>query len=252
MMGSPLTEAGGQWDEELHRVILTHDFYMKDTPVTQLEFQILVGHNPSFYDECGHDCPVDDITWHDAVYYCNLMSEEAQLPQCYDCVEEDGKKKCELSKKRYITPYDCPGYRLPTEAEWEYAARAGTQTATYNGDLTNETLHCEMPNPVLDPIAWFCGNVDGKPHPVAQKKPNDFGLYDMSGLTWEWCYDWYEEYPTVEVKDPDGPLYATKRVIRGGDQSGDARLARSANRLDLFPSDHMIDLSFRPVRTAID
>jgi formylglycine-generating enzyme required for sulfatase activity len=138
-------------------------------------------------------------------------------------------------------------YRLPTEAEWEYAARAGSRTALANGNL--EGLYCEK-YPNLDRLSWYCGNSDGKVHPAAEKQPNRWGLYDMHGNVQEWCQDWYAEYPKGPVTDPEGPDSGSYRIMRGGNWYDNAYLCRSAYRYYHRTSYYDSILGFRLVREA--
>lgn len=147
-----------------------------------------------------------------------------------------------------MTPYACPGYRLPTEAEWEYAARAGTTTATYNGTGDNMHLACEQPNPVLDTIAWFCGNSVGSTKIVATRVANAWGLADMLGNVKEWTGDWRAAYPAGPLTDPWGSATGTARVIRGGGIFSNANDVRAAARTQIEPYSSASDLGFRPVR----
>jgi formylglycine-generating enzyme required for sulfatase activity len=137
---------------------------------------------------------------------------------------------------------------LPTEAEWEYAARAGTTGGTYNG--TSTLTDCTMPNTVLDPIAWFCGNASSTTHEVGTRDPNPWGLYDMLGNVYEWCHDWYVEgLGTGAVTDPWGPVTGSYRVSRGGSWSYDARYARAAYRHDRDPGNRFYYIGFRLARS---
>ena len=133
---------------------------------------------------------------------------------------------------------------MPTESEWEYAARAGTTTGTYNG--TSELTNCAEPNTVLDPIAWFCGNAGTVTFAVKGKQANAWGLFDMLGNVWEWVWDWYGAYPTGTVTDPTGSSTGTDRVERGGAWADGARATRAANRNYFVPVTHASKLGFRP------
>ena len=158
------------------------------------------------------------------------------LPRCY--ADDDG---------RTFAGLDCQGYRLPTEAEWEYAARAGTQTAFYTGEITQ--TDCDTVDPNLNAAGWYCGNAGGATHPVGQKQPNAWGLYDMHGNVWEWVHDWDGDYPAGDAVDPLGPAAGDNRVRRGGLWLSDAQYARAAFRNSLNPDNGSANaLGFRPAR----
>ena len=213
-MGSPTDEPGRDSDETQHQVTLTQDFYMMTTEVTQTQWEAVMGSNPSYYDSCGGDCPVETVSWNDIQDFIAALNAM------------DGRI-----------------YRLPTEAEWEYAARAGTTTAFYNGRITE--TGCTPLDPNLDAIGWYCGNADSTTHPVAQKQPNAWGLYDMSGNVYEWCQDWHGPYPTGAVMNPTGPADGSYRVLRGGGWRDFARNCRSADRNRFNPSDRHFNHGFR-------
>lgn len=224
VMGSPPEEAHS--NEEQHLVTITRPFYLKATEVTQGEWQALMGSNPSKFSSCGESCPVEQVSWNDAVAYCNALSRKEGLESCYD-----GDRFKGLS---------CKGYRLPTEAEWEYAARAGSTGATYGG---------------LDAIAWHNGNSGGMTHPVGQKMPNAWGLYDMIGNVWEWVNDWYDKYPGGAVSDPVGPssdsFRGSFRVHRGGSWGYTARSCRAAFRVSNDPGNRFGNLGLRVARSIV-
>jgi len=208
--------------------------------VTQGQWQRVMGNNPSYFKNCGDNCPVEKVSWNDVQDFIRKLNNQ------------EGTDK----------------YRLPTEAEWEYAARAGTTTALYNGPLE---LLGDRNGPALDPIAWYGGNscVDYAggmncfgwlgtqyscsscgPHPVGRKQPNAWGLYDMLGNVWQWCQDWYNaNYPSGSVTDPTGPTSGLNRVFRGGSWYVSARFCRSAVRLSGTPDRRLFYLGFRLVRT---
>jgi formylglycine-generating enzyme required for sulfatase activity len=246
-MGSPVGERGRSDNEAQHEVTLTRDFEIQTTEVTQAEFEALMGRNPSRFAGCA-DCPVDNVTWVEAAGYSNALSTSVGLDQCYDCPE--GSVLCTLSAD-YATPYDCPGYRLPTEAEWEYAARAGTMTATYNGDLDVTRDVCSD-SAVLNPIAWYCNNAGGVTHPVGLLEPNAWGLHDMFGNVMEWCHDWYLAYPAGAATDPWGPATmgpSLGRVQRGESLLGRPYQTRAARRDHSEPPRSHWVYGFRLART---
>jgi len=258
-MGAPVSEPGRDADEAQHRVTLTRPFLMKATEVTQGEFEALMGVNPSRIGSCGASCPVENVSWLDAVAYVNALSLKDGLPTCYELGDRTIR----------FRGSDCRGYRLPTEAEWEYAARAGTEGAVYGGRFE---IRGANDAPALDPLAWYGGNsgvdYDGGvdcskwsepqhrsercgPHPVGKKAANAWGLHDMLGNVWEWCHDWYGAYPEKAVRDPAGPSTGALRVFRGGSWFDDARDVRAANRGRITASYRDGDLGFRPVRTVL-
>jgi formylglycine-generating enzyme required for sulfatase activity len=209
MMGSPESEEGRNEDEVQHEVTLSKDFFLGVTEVTQKQYQEVMGMNPSAF--AGAQRPVDTVSWEDAVEFCERLSE---LPE---------EKKAGRV------------YRLPTEAEWEYACRAGSKTAFSFGDDKSS----------LGDYAWISDNSDGKTQSVGEKKPNAWGLYDMHGNVWEWCSDWYGEHPGKAVSDPEGPEKGSRRVHRGGSWRFVAAYCRSARRGWRDPSGRSISFGFR-------
>jgi len=219
LMGSPEDEKDRDGDETQHEVTLTKAFYMGIYPVTQDEYQKVMGNNPSYFK--GGNRPVETVSWDDAQDFCKkLTALDIQA----------GKLK--------------PGesYRLPTEAEWEYACRAGTKTRFYWGDDLDYTQ--------IGDYVWYYKNSDNQTHDVGQKKLNAFGLYDMSGNVYQWCGDWYGDYPAGAVTDPTGPGNGQSRVERCGFWHGHPLCGRSSHRNGVNPDYPVNIIGFRIVLTS--
>ncbi|MBM3269449.1 MAG: formylglycine-generating enzyme family protein, partial [Candidatus Sericytochromatia bacterium] len=247
-IGSPESEFARDTDEgPQHQVTLTRAFEMLDHEVTQGQWKALMTCDTTLCPPCGaadaqdDDCPVAAMTWFEAVEYANAFSRSKGLPECYSVsgttvtVEAPGGN-----------PYRCGGFRLPTEAEWEYAYRAGSTTAYYNG--ANSATGCGL-DPKLDAIGWYCGNSGNKFQKVKQKLPNAFGLYDMAGGVYEWVWDWKESYLSGAETDPPGPSFGSRRGKRGGSYKDYAEEARAATRRRTSPDQRVFDNGFRLVRT---
>jgi len=207
MMGSPDSEKGRVVNEgPQHEVTISKPFYMGVTEVTQAQYEAVMGTNLSNFK--GEANPVEQVSWNDAEGFCKKLSDKTRQ-----------------------------AVRLPTEAEWEYACRAGTATAFSFGDADS----------VLGDYAWYSANSGNTTHPVGQKKPNAWGLYDMHGNVWEWCADWYGDYPKGAVTEPQGPASGTSRVLRGGSWVWDPEYCRSAKRRDDTPDGRDYGCGFRVV-----
>ena len=214
-------------DEIQHQVKLAHKFDIQRAEVTQHQFNNVMGYNPASFTSCGGTCPVESVTWHQAAAYCDGLSARVGLTACYACSGSGATVTCAPAAAfSGAKIYTCPGFRLPTEAEWEYAYRAGTVTSFYNG----ESPSCPSKDPLADKIAWYYYNSSQKPHPVRTKAPNAWGLYDMAGNVREWCHDGYTGYPTSPVTNPCGPAPPATRVIRGGSWNSVGIELRAANR----------------------
>jgi formylglycine-generating enzyme required for sulfatase activity len=220
MMGSP---AGvGSADERPQRHVALSPFLMSATTVTQAQYRAVTGTNPSYFQ--GDDHPVERVSWEDAARFCNALSRREGLRPAYDA--------------RHVLVPDNNGYRLPTEAQWEYACRAGNPGLWCFGDDEQE----------LSAYAWFGEGSFGEPHRVALKKPNAWGLYDMHGNVWEWCWDSKGVYPSVPQAQPLGTASGGRRVFRGGSCSSGPARCRSACRDGGQPSSRNGNLGFRVVR----
>lgn len=207
MGGSSSDETG---ERPPHNVCLS-DFYIGKYEVTQKQWQSVMGNNPSHFRECGPDCPVDEISWNDVQNFLKTLNKKS------------GKK-----------------YRLPTEAEWEYAARSSGREEQYAG--------ANSPNDV----AWFADTSGANIHPVGQKQPNGLGLYDMTGNVWEWVQDWYglNYYRESPKNDPKGPKSGNMRVVRGGCAISDRDFLKTNFRTLIDPADRLNMVGFRVAISA--
>jgi formylglycine-generating enzyme required for sulfatase activity len=200
MMGSPTSESGRYDDETQHQVTLAKDYWIGKYPVTQAQYKAITGNNPSRFE--GDNKPVEQVTWNDADDFCKKI-----------------------------------GGRLPTEAEWEFAARGGNKSKGY--------IYSGGDN--LSKAGWYDGNSGDKTHDVGQKKANELGIYDMSGNVWEWCEDWLGDYPKEAATNPKGASSGSYRVYRGGSWYNYSRLCRVALSGNRAPSYSNYFLGFRVV-----
>ena len=263
-MGSPEDEPGRVAARETqHSVTLTKGFYMGKHEVTQEQYEAVMGANPSYFKgesrlpdagEVQAKRPVETVSWYDAIEFCNALSTLAGLTPYYTIDKTTGSDADNTSTidtlKWLVTPNpSANGYRLPTEAEWEYACRAGTAMAFNCGTATPNSTAGYSSIAVL--LGWYPGNSWSKTHEVGKKSPNAWGLYDMHGNVWEWVWDWYGDYASSAVTDPAGPASGSARMLRGGSWSSDvARYLRSADRSYTDPAIRLYSLGFRLVRSA--
>lgn len=206
IMGSPSKELGRSSDESQHNVTISKGFWLGKYEVTQAQYKAVMGTNLSYF-VCNNN-PVEEVNWYNAMEFCEKLTAQektaGRLPEGYE-------------------------YSLPTEAQWEYACRAGTTTALNNGKDLPDKYRC----PNMDEVGWYWDNRDRgnlAAHPVGLKQPNAWGLYDMHGNIWEWCLDWYGDYPAESEIDPKGPDTGEFRICRGGCWNYDAFRCRSADR----------------------
>ena len=232
VMGSPASEAMRNDDESQHDVTISYPFCMASREVTRAQYQALMGslpplawglaaNLPLYSPGCPLTSAMDGVRWDEATAFADALSRKESLAECY----ADGG----------FAGLACTGYRLPTEAEWEYAARAGTTGATYAD---------------LPAIAWFRDNSESPCHRPGKKRPNAWGLFDMLGNAREWTGDWYGEY-SGPITDPTGPTTGALRVVRGGSWGHPAKFARAGHRERETPTlRNVTSIGFRLVKTA--
>jgi formylglycine-generating enzyme required for sulfatase activity len=220
-----------------HSVTLTNSFYMSKYEITQSQFKNVMGYNPSYHK--GDSLPVEEVSWIDAIEFCNKLSELHGLQKCY------------IGSNYHICDWEADGYRLPTEAEWEYACKAGTNSDYYNGELYEPNSNYDRN---IDQIAWYRGNSNNRTHPVGWKKPNAFNLYDMIGNVAERCWDEYVFYTSQSLINPKSEMnYALSslKTVRGGAFNYKPLFCISAYRLASDNNDITTnDTGFRIVRNS--
>ncbi len=213
-MGSPSDERGRSAGEVQHEVTLSRSFYLARTELTQGLWRDLMGLNPAAFDSLGDDAPVESVTWYDAIAFCNALSAREGLSAAYSIDNKLIEAGHILYADVVFLGFDAEGFRLPTEAEWEYACRAGTTSAYWNGETLTAAQARFHESPVV----------------VGSYPANPWGLFDMHGNVWEWCWDAAATYTDFAVEDPLGVTHSTRRAIRGGSWLNDVEDCRSASR----------------------
>jgi len=223
IMGSHKDEPNRYGDETQHKVVLTKGFYMQTTEITQGQWKAVMGANPSDFKNCGNDCPVENVSWNDVQLFIKKLNQKERIA------------KCQL-----------PTYRLPTEAQWEYACRTGMQTPFAFGKcLSTDQANYDGNYPMPD---CSKGEYREKTIPVASLKANKWGLYDMYGNVWEWCQDWKGDYPSGLITDPLGPSSGSIRALRGCSWYNYAGDCRSAYRHYGRPDNRYYGVGARLIR----
>ena len=212
--------------------VTVSSFYMSDHEITQSEWKKIMDNNPSQY--MNDNFPVQNISWEEAARYCNRRSRAEGLVPCYFFDNENDfneEIKCN---------WNADGYRLPTEAEWEFAARGGTDSLDTMYSGSND----------IESVAWYFDFVDATIHAVMTKLPNELGLYDMSGNVWEWCWDWYGNYTASDQNNPTGAASGTHRVRRGGSWDEEENCCLVSYREGSCPAFKSDNIGFRVVRSV--
>ena len=221
-------------DEQLAHEVTVNDFEIGKFEVTIYEWELYTRDQKLKFPNIRYvskQSPIHSISWVDAVNYCNWLSKKNGLKPVYKIVNRE-----------YVCDFNANGYRLPTEAEWEFAAKGGNVTKDFKYSGHDRS----------DVIAWYKKNSDGGTHPVGTKLANELGIYDMSGNVWEWCWDWYNKdfYLTESGDNPKGPERGTERCLRGGSWDSSQYSLRSANRLKDTPYKKTEFYGFRLARTV--
>jgi formylglycine-generating enzyme required for sulfatase activity len=248
MMGSPANEVGRFDNEGPQRRVTVSSFFMGKYPVTQAEYEAVMGTNPSLFK--GANLPVENVSWYDAIEYCNRLSQREGLTPAYtiDKNRRDPGNTNEWDELKWTVTLNrnANGYRLPTEAEWEYACRAGTTTPFSTGsNITTSQANYDGNYPYNNNAT---GTYRERTTPVGSFAANAWGLYDMHGNVWEWCWDWFGTYSSGVQTDPVGASSGSNRVFRGGGWDFSAVVARSAVRNAVSPTVRFNYLGVRLVR----
>ncbi len=226
--------AGDSDELPLHSVTLS-SYYISKTEVTQGQWKAVMGSNPSYFPGVGDNGPVEEVTWYDCISYCNKLSIKEGKTPVYSIGGNTSPGSWSTGTIDRNT--SAKGYRLPTEAEWEYAARGGNQTNNYTYSGSN----------TVDNVAWYSSNSGSTTHLVSTRTANELGISDMSGNVWEWCWDWYGSYTSASQTNPTGASSGSSRLLRGGSWNSSSYVCRVSYRGYDFPDLRNSDLGFRVV-----
>lgn len=254
-MGSTNSEMGRNRDEQQHQVMLTQPFSIGQTEVTQGLWEKVTGQNPSHNRSCGSDCPVENVSWCDAVVFANMMSTASNLERVYRVPSGFtlglDTHRCNELSSAVTRNWDANGYRLPTEAEWEWSAREmGYYTSRSSSSQVLISAHRFSGSSTASKVAWYEDSAKRRTHPVCQKEPNLMDVCDMSGNVFEWVEDWYgADTSMFSNTDPVGPINGETKVLRGGSYQSPKNVIRNAFRYNTAPGYRDGQMGLRLVRS---
>ena len=232
-MGSEDEDADN--DEKPVHMVTLDSYYIGKCPITQKQYQQIMGNNPSRFK--GDNLPVEEVCWYNAIEFCNKLSMSVGLTPVYSINGSTSPR--DWSKGSIAADWNANGYRLPTESEWEYAARGGNKSRGFTFSGSNN----------IDDVAWYHSNSDSKTQPVGTKRANELGIHDMSGNVWECCWDWHDEYTRTAKTNPRGPSSGSSAVLRGGSWYDYGNFCRVAYRAGVYRSSTNFNYGFRVART---
>ncbi len=226
----------GDADEKPVHAVTISSFYMSKTEVSQSLWKAVMDTNPSYFTENSTNYPVEQVSWYDCLSFCNKLSLKEGKDPCYSV--QNNITPSDWKSGTVVCDFNAKGYRVPTEAEWEFAARGGIRSANYTYSGSNNA----------EEVSWYAGNSYGTTQIVGTKKANEIGLKDMTGNVWEWCWDWYGGYSSTAQSDPAGASSGTTRILRGGAWDGFVNF-RNTDRVSGSPGSKSNNLGFRLVCT---